>query len=73
MKFLNIFSIILSIIALIGSAYSYKKTCAAIRKIDDLDDAVFQYMKDEHNESYYSRHEEAEDVDSARELRSTNP
>lgn len=50
MKFLNIFSIILSIIALIGSAYSYKKTCAAIRKIDDLDDAVFQYMKDEHNE-----------------------
>lgn len=46
---MTILSIILSIIALIGSAYSYVKTSKAIKKIDDLDNAIFQWMKEDFN------------------------
>lgn len=46
---MRIFSIILSIIALVGSIYSYVKTNKAIAKLDDLDNAIFQWMKDDFN------------------------
>ena len=46
---MKIFSIVLSIIAIVGSIYSYRKTCAAIRKIEDVDNAIFQWMKGDLN------------------------
>ena len=46
---MRIISIILSIIALLGSAYSYVRTSKAIKKIEDLDDAVFHWMKEDFN------------------------
>ena len=46
---MRIISIILSIIALIGSAYSYDRTSKAIKKIEDLDDAIFHWMKEDFN------------------------
>ena len=49
MKLLNIFSIVLSVIALIGSIYSYRRTSKAIAKLDDLDNAIFQWMKEDFN------------------------
>lgn len=47
---MKIISIILSVIALIGSIYSYFRTCKIIEKLDDLDNAVFQWMKNDLNE-----------------------
>lgn len=49
MKLLNIFSIVLSVIALIGSIFSYNRTTKTIAKLDDLDNAIFQWMKEELN------------------------
>lgn len=49
MKLLNIFSIILSIIALIGSIYSYRRTSKTIAMIESLDDVMYQWMKDDLN------------------------
>ena len=46
---MRIISLILSIIAFIGSLYSYKRTNKAIAKIDDLDNAMYQWMKEELN------------------------
>ena len=46
---MRIFSIILSIIALVGSIYSYVKTNKTIAKLDDLDNAIFQWMKEDFN------------------------
>ena len=46
---MRIFSMILSIIAFIGSLYSYKRTNKAIAKLDDLDNAMYQWMKEELN------------------------
>ena len=46
---MKIVSIILSIIALVGSAISYRKTCATIRKLEELDNAIFQWMKEDFN------------------------
>ena len=46
---MRIISIVLSIIAFIGSLYSYKRTCVAIRKIEDIDNAIFQWMKEDFN------------------------
>ena len=46
---MRILSLILSIIAFIGSLYSYKRTNKAIAKIDDLDNAMYQWMKEELN------------------------
>ena len=49
MKLLNIFSIVLSVIALIGSIFSYNRTTKTIAKLDDLDNAIFQGMKEDFN------------------------
>ena len=46
---MRIISMILSIIAFIGSLYSYKKTNKAIAKLDDLDNAIYQWMKEDFN------------------------
>jgi lipopolysaccharide export system protein LptC len=46
---MRIISIILSVIALIGSAYSYVRTSKAIKKIEDLDNAIFHWMKEDFN------------------------
>lgn len=46
---MRLISIILSVIAFIGSLYSYKRTNKAIEKLDDLDNAVFQWMKEDFN------------------------
>lgn len=46
---MRIVSMILSIIAFIGSVYSYKKTNKAIAKLDDLDNAIYQWMKEDFN------------------------
>lgn len=46
---MRIISMILSVIALIGSAYSYVRTSKAIKKIEDLDDAIFHWMKEDFN------------------------
>ena len=46
---MRIISIILSIIAFIGSLYSYNKTNKAIAILDDLDNAIFQFMKEDFN------------------------
>lgn len=46
---MRIISIILSVIALIGSAYSYARTSKAIKKIEDIDNAVFHWMKEDFN------------------------
>lgn len=46
---MRIISIILSVIALIGSAYSYARTSEAIKKIEDIDNAVFHWMKEDFN------------------------
>lgn len=46
---MRIISIILSVIAFIGSLYSYKRTNKAIAKLDDLDNAIFQWMKEDLN------------------------
>ena len=46
---MRIISIILSVIALIGSAYSYVRTNKAIAKIEDIDNAIFQWMKEDFN------------------------
>lgn len=46
---MRIISIVLSIIALIVSAYSYIVTSKAIKKIEDIDNAVFQWMKEDFN------------------------
>ena len=46
---MRIFSIILSIIALIGSIFSYNRTTKTIAKLDDLDNAMFQWMKEDFN------------------------
>ena len=46
---MRIISLILSIIAFIGSLYSYKRTNKAIAKLDDLDNAMYQWMKEELN------------------------
>ena len=46
---MKIISLILSIIAFIGSLYSYNRTCVAIRKIEDVDNALFQWMKEDFN------------------------
>lgn len=46
---MRIFSIILSIIALIGSIFSYNRTTKTIAKLDDLDNAMYQWMKEELN------------------------
>lgn len=46
---MRIFSIILSIIALIGSIFSYNRTTKTIAKLEDLDNAIFQWMKEDFN------------------------
>ena len=46
---MRIISMILSVIALIGSAYSYIRTSKAIKKIEDLDNAIFHWMKEDFN------------------------
>ena len=46
---MRILSLILSIIAFIGSLYSYVKTKKTIAKLDDLDNAMYQWMKEELN------------------------
>lgn len=46
---MRIFSIILSLIALIGSMFAYDRTSKAIAKLDDLDNAIFQWMKEDFN------------------------
>ena len=46
---MRIFSIILSIIALIGSIFSYNRTNKTIAKLEDLDNAIFQWMKEDFN------------------------
>lgn len=46
---MGIISIILSIIALIGSAYAYDRTSKTIKKIEEVDNAVFQWMKEDFN------------------------
>lgn len=46
---MRIVSIILSVIAFIGSLYSYIRTNKAIAKLDDLDNAIFQWMKEDFN------------------------
>lgn len=46
---MTILSIILSIIALAGSVYSYIRTDKTIQKIDLLDDAIFRWMKEDFN------------------------
>ena len=46
---MRIISIILSIIAFVGSLFSYVKTTKAIAKLDDLDNAIFQWMKEDFN------------------------
>ena len=46
---MRIISMILSVIALIGSAYSYVRTSKAIKKIEDLDNAIFHWMKEDFN------------------------
>ena len=46
---MRIFSMILSLIAFIGSLYSYVKTSKTIAKIDELDNAIFQWMKEDFN------------------------
>lgn len=46
---MRIFSIILSVIALAGSIFSYVKTNKTIAKLDDLDNAIFQWMKEDFN------------------------
>ena len=50
---MRIISIILSIIAFIGSIYSYRKTCKVERelehRIEELDNSVFQWMKEDFN------------------------
>ena len=46
---MRIISIILSLIALIGSAYAYDRTSKTIKKLDDLDNAIFQWMKEDFN------------------------
>ena len=46
---MRIISIILSIIALIGSAYAYNRTSKVIKKLDEMDDAVYQWMKEDFN------------------------
>ena len=46
---MRIVSIILSIIALLGSAYAYDRTSKTIKKIEDLDNAIFHWMKEDFN------------------------
>lgn len=46
---MRIFSIILSIIALIGSIFSYNRTTKTIAKLEDLDNAIFHWMKEDFN------------------------
>ena len=50
---MRILSIILSIIALVGSIYSYRKTSKVEReleyRIEELDNSVFQWMKEDFN------------------------
>ena len=46
---MRIISIVLSIIALIGSVFSYVKTNKTIAKLEDLDNAIFQWMKEDFN------------------------
>lgn len=46
---MRIISIILSIIALIGSMFAYDRTSKAIAKFEDLDNAIFQFMKEDFN------------------------
>lgn len=46
---MRIISIVLSIIALIGSAFSYVRTSKALKKIEDVDNAVFHWMKEDFN------------------------
>lgn len=46
---MRIFSIILSIIALAGSIFSYNRTTKTIAKLEDLDNAIFQWMKEDFN------------------------
>lgn len=46
---MRILSLILSLIAFIGSLYSYVKANKTIAKLDDLDNAMYQWMKEELN------------------------
>lgn len=46
---MRIISIILSIIALIGSIFSYNRTTKTIAKLEDLDNTIFQWMKEDFN------------------------
>ena len=46
---MRILSIILSVIALAGSIFSYVKTNKTIAKLDELDNAIFQWMKEDFN------------------------
>ena len=48
---MRIISIVLSIIALIGSTYSYIRTSKVIAKLEDMDNAIFQWMKEDFNSS----------------------
>ena len=54
---MRIISLILSIIAFVGSLYSYKRTCVAIRKIEDVDNAIFQWMKEDFNSKVEAKDE----------------
>lgn len=46
---MKIISLILSAIAFIGSLYAYVRTSKAIKKIEDIDNAVFHWMKEDFN------------------------
>ena len=55
---MRIISVVLSIIALIGSIFSYARTTKIIKKIEDIDNAVFQWMKEDFNSKVAKEDEE---------------
>ena len=46
---MRIISIVLSVIALVGSIFAYRKTCKTIEKLEEMDNAIFQWMKEDFN------------------------
>lgn len=47
---MRIFSVVLSIIAFICALYNFVKANKLIKKLDEMDNAIFQFMMDDHNE-----------------------
>ena len=47
---MRIFAIIISLIAFLMSLDNYIHSSRTLKKLQELDNVMFQYMKDEHNE-----------------------